>query len=190
MTSATQDRSGLSRRTLLRGGSILGTALLVPVAPSVSAQSVNDRLLELEIDIPRPAQGVANYVPYQVANGFAYIAGQLPRRDGDMLFPGRLPDEVSISQGQQAARQCAINILSALGAACAGDWSRVRQCMRLDAYVASAPDFTGQSSVVNGASDLIVDVFGAAGRHTRTAVGVSELPLNACIEVAAVFAID
>ena len=184
----------LNRRGFLRGSALLAGMLALPaVSPAArAAQSgrIDSRLAQLGIILPPPPEPVANYVAWQVQNGFAYIAGQIPLRDGQLSFPGSVPDEVSIEQGREAARQCAINILAALRGACDGNLDRVRQCMRLEGFVASAAGFNQQPAVVNGASDLMVEVFGDAGRHTRAAVGVNELPLNACVEVTGVFVID
>ncbi|MFN3163335.1 MAG: RidA family protein [Pseudohongiellaceae bacterium] len=133
---------------------------------------------------------VANYVPWVREDNFVYLSGQLPFLDGELLYPGKVPVDVSVDEGRAAARQSGINLISALNSACEGDLNRVRRCLRIDGYVASAPGFAQQSAVVNGVSGLMVEVFGDAGRHSRTAVGANELPLNACVEVAAVFMID
>lgn len=186
--------AGLSRRQLLGRGLALAGAALLPLGLGVPAlaqrSDVEARLRELGIELPALPAAVANYRPYVAANGLLYIAGQIPRRDGEMLHPGRVPEEVSIEQGQEAARLCAINILAAVKEACAGDWRRVQQCLRLEGFVASSEGFNDQSQVVNGASDLMVEVLGERGRHSRIAVGVNELPLDACVEVAAVFALN
>lgn len=181
------------RRRLLTGGVSLAGALAVPTLlsrPVRAAESISGRLQQLGISLPEVPPPVANYVPFLLQDQFVYIAGQIPFLDGVLMHPGSVPNEVSIENGRAAARQCGINILAALNGALEGNLDRVRQCMRLDGFVASAAGFTQQPAIVNGASDLMVDVFGAAGRHTRTAVGVSELPLNACVEVAAVFVVD
>jgi enamine deaminase RidA (YjgF/YER057c/UK114 family) len=186
-------RAVIGRRALLRVSAVLAGGLLLPAAGRILAAQagrIDGRLAELGVTLPQPPAPLANYVAWQVQNGFAYIAGQIPMRDGQLLHPGSVPNEVSIEQGREAARQCAINILAALKGACDGNLDRVRQCMRLEGFVASAAGFNEQPAVVNGASDFMVEVFGDAGRHTRVAVGVNELPLNACVEVSAIFAID
>ena len=179
-----------ARRALLRraGLAAVGGALW-PLA-AAGAESPAARLTALGIALPDTPPPLANYVPYLVQEHFVYIAGQIPMRDGSLLHPGIVPETVSVDQAREAARQCGINIIAALRGACAGDLDRVRQCMRLDGYVASSPGFTRQPAVINAASDLMVGVFGDAGRHTRTAVGVNQLPANACVEIAAVFVID
>lgn len=105
------------------------------------------------------------------------------------MSPGKVPTDVSLEEGQAAAKQCAINLIAAAKAACEGDLSRVQRCVRLQGFVASADDFDGQSQVMNGASDFMVEVFGDAGRHTRLALGANVLPLNASVEISGVFAI-
>jgi len=188
--SATVNKSHCSRRQFVRNSLLLAGATTLSGPIAFAAGRIDARLLELGIDLPPVPAPVANYVAYVVENGFAYIAGQIPFRDGDLIYPGKVPNEVSIEQGREAAKQCAVNIIAALKGACAGDLDRVRQCMRLEGVVASNDGFNQQPAVVNGASDFMVEVFGDAGRHTRTAVGVNELPLNACVEISAIFAID
>jgi len=179
-----------SRRALLRrAGVIAAGSALWPLALS-AAEAPASRLTALGIALPDTPPPLANYVPWLVQEDFVYIAGQIPVRDGTLLHPGAVPGTVSIEQAREAARQCGINILAALNGACGGDLGRVRQCMRLDGFVASSPGFTRQPTVINAASDLMVAVFGDAGRHTRTAVGVSQLPADACVEISAVFVID
>lgn len=175
------------RRRLL---ATLGACVLLPLPRLSPANDFEARLAELGISLPEVPDPVANYVPYRVANGFVYCAGQIPFRDGELLHPGKVPTDVSVENAQLAARQCAINLIATLRAACEGDLNRVQACLRLQGFVASADDFTRQSTVMNGASDFMVEVFGEAGRHTRLAVGVNTLPLNACVEVSGVFAIS
>ena len=106
-----------------------------------------------------------------------------------MAFKGKVGQDLSLEEGQAAARLCAINILIQLKAACSGDLARVKQCVRLGGFVNCGPDFTDQPKVINGASDLMVEVFGDAGRHARAAVGVTALPLGAAVEIEAIFLI-
>ncbi len=185
--------SPLSRRTFLQHSVAataavgLGSTLLV--APALAAGGYEARLAELGFTLPEVPPPVANYVPYRVVGNLVYIAGQLAFKDGQLMHPGKVPHEVSIEQAQEAARQCIINMIAALKAACEGDLDRVQMCLRLDGFVASADDFTQQPQVMNGASDFMVEVFGDVGRHTRVAVGVNTLPLNASVEVAGAFAI-
>jgi enamine deaminase RidA (YjgF/YER057c/UK114 family) len=148
--------------------------------------SISARLAELGIELPQAAAPVASYVPVVVDGRRAYLSGQLPFVDGK-LVTGKLGADVSLEQGQQAARACGLMILAQLEAA--GLLDKVEQVIKLGGFVASTPDFTDQPKVANGASDLMVEVFGDAGRHARSAVGVPVLPLNAAVEVDAIVAI-
>ncbi len=182
-----------TRRQFLRRCAMTAGAIALPVITpqrSYGAEAVDERLRQLGITLPGVPAPVANYVPWVREDNFVYLAGQIPFLNGELMTPGKVPVDVSIEDARAAARQCGINLIAALNAACEGDLSRVRRCMRLDGFVASAAGFNQQPAVVNGASDLMVEVFGDAGRHSRTAVGVNELPLNACVEVAAVFVIN
>ncbi|GIX16508.1 MAG: hypothetical protein KatS3mg119_0694 [Rhodothalassiaceae bacterium] len=145
---------------------------------------IDARLKELGIVLPEPAKSVANYVPYVLAGELLLISGQLPFADGRVIT-GRLGEDMSLAEGVAAARACGIGILAQIRAAVDGDWSRVRRILRLGGFVNSADSFTDQPKVVNGASDLMVEVFGEAGRHARAAVGVNTLPLGAAVEVEA-----
>ena len=180
------------RRFLQRAAAVAGglTLPLIASSPALAAEGVTQRLRQLGIVLPDVPAPVANYVPWVREENFVYLAGQIPFLNGELMTPGKVPTDVSIEEGRAAARQCGINLIAALNAACEGDLSRVRRCMRLDGFVASTAGFNQQPAVVNGASDLMVEVFGDVGRHSRTAVGVNELPLNACVEVAAVFVTD
>ena len=145
---------------------------------------VEARLAELGIVLPEPARSVANYVPYVVAGDLLLISGQLPFADGRVIT-GRLGEDMALEEGIAAARACGIGILAQIRAAVDGDWTRVRRILRLGGFVNSADGFTDQPKVINGASDLMVAVFGEAGRHARAAVGVNTLPLGAAVEVEA-----
>jgi len=144
---------------------------------------VRDRLAELGLDLPEAPAAVASYVPVVVSGGLAFVAGQVPMVDGQVLHPGRVGEDVTVEEAAEAARWCAVQALAALDQAL-GDVDRVRRVVQVGVFVASAPGFTDQPSVANGASDLLVQVFGDAGRHARFTVGVSELPLGASVEVA------
>ena len=145
------------------------------------------RLAQLDIVLPPAAAPAANYVPWARSGNLLFIAGQVPILDGKDQFTGKLGAGVSIEQGQQAARLCAINILSQVKGALEGDLDRVMRCVRLTGYVNCTPDFGDQPRVINGASDLMVEVFGEAGRHARAAVGNASLPRNVAVEVDAIF---
>ncbi len=146
------------------------------------------RLAALGITLPRATPPAANYVPAVIAAGVLYISGQIPFRDDGSFFAGRLGDDLDVPQGVDAARRCAISLIAQIEAAL-GDLGRVTQIVKLGVFVASAPDFTMQPEVGNGASDLMVAVFGDAGRHARSAVGVAALPRGVAVEIDAIIAI-
>ena len=143
--------------------------------------TIETRLKELGITLPEPSTAVANYLPVIEDAGLITVSGQLPMRDGQLAYTGYVGQDVSAEDAYQAARLCAINGLALIKQA-AGSLDRVR-ILRVGGFVASAPGFTGQPKVINGASDLLVDVLGERGRHARAAVGVAELPLGAAVEV-------
>lgn len=149
--------------------------------------SIDARLAELGIEIPAAAAPVASYVPVVVHGGLAYVSGQVSFVDGALL-KGRLGEDVSLEEGIAAARGCGLMILAQLQAAL-GSLDRVERIVKLGGFVNSTPDFTDQPRVVNGASDLMMDVFGEAGKHARAAVGVPSLPLGVAVEVDAVVAV-
>jgi len=136
--------------------------------------------------LPVAAAPVANYVGYTVSGKTVYVSGQLPFRDGKVAYAGRLGAGLSVEDGYAAGRQCGLNILAQLKAACGGDLDRVARVLRLGGFVNSSPEFTDAPKCVNGASDLMVAVFGDAGRHARAAVGVASLPAGAAVEVDAI----
>ncbi len=153
------------------------------------AGRIDAKLQELGIALPDAMAPIANYVPYVVTGNTVVISGQLPAIDGKVAFTGKVPTDLSIEQGAAAARQSFINLLVHLKAACGGDLARVRRVVRLGGFVACPADFTQHATVMNGASDLAVAVFGEAGRHARTTIGVPCLPLNAAMEVEGMFEI-
>ncbi len=152
------------------------------------AGRIETRLAELGITLPEGTVPQANYVPYTISGNLVFISGQVAKL-GDELITGKLGADVDIETGQRAARACALNLISHLRSACGGDLDRVKQCLKLGGFVQGTPDFTNAPVVVNGASDLMVDVFGEAGRHARFAVAVACLPLDTAVEVDAVFEI-
>ena len=149
-----------------------------------------EALAKLGLSIPEPSLPVANYVPYVVSGRLVYISGQIPMRSGQLSFVGKLGREFSIEQGQEAARICALNVLGLIKHACEGNLERVVRCVRLGGFINGTDDFTDQPQVMNGASDLMVAVFGERGRHARAAVGVNSLPRGVAVEVDAIFEID
>ena len=147
------------------------------------------RLAELKISLPSPAPPVAAYVPTVASNGLLYLSGQLPFRVDGSLMTGRLGVDFDIEHGRLAAERCGIMLIAQIRAALDGDLERVERIVRLGVFVASDPHFTEQPKVANGASELMLSVFGDAGRHARSAIGVPVLPLNAAVEVDAIIAL-
>lgn len=136
--------------------------------------------------LPAPA---ANYVPALTHGKLVFISGQLPFLNGEIKYTGRVGDTLSLEQGIEAARACALNILAQINDVVQGDWSKVERCVKLGGFVACVPDFTAQPKIINGASDLMIAVMGDAGRHTRFAVGAPSLPMGAAVEIEAIFAL-
>ncbi|HZF27391.1 MAG TPA: RidA family protein [Steroidobacteraceae bacterium] len=148
---------------------------------------IDQRLKDLDIELPEPSKPGANYVPYVHTGNLLFMTGQLSQWNGERRFIGKLGREFRIEEGQQAARLCALNVIAHARAALGGDLDRIVRCVRVAGYINGVPEFTGHSQVMNGASDLFVRIFGEAGRHARMAVGVSALPYDVAVEVEAVF---
>lgn len=146
------------------------------------------RLAELGIDLPNPAAPAANYVPFVQVGEMVYVSGQISM-DANGLVKGKLGDGYSLDDAYAAARLCGINLISQVRAACDGDLDRLVQVIKLNGFVNATQDFTDHPKVVNGASDLMVEVFGDKGRHARAAVGSSSLPLGVAVEVEGIFQI-
>jgi enamine deaminase RidA (YjgF/YER057c/UK114 family) len=149
--------------------------------------AIDQRLADLGIELPEPAKPAAAYVPYTLAGNLLHVSGQLPTWNGDIRHIGKLGATCSIDDGAAAARLCALNILAQVKAACDGRLSRVKRCLALTGLVNATADFADHPKVVNGASLLMVEVFGDAGRHARTAFGAASLPFGVAVEVNAVF---
>lgn len=148
---------------------------------------IEARLKELGIELPLPPAPTANYAPFVKVGSLVYISGQLPMREGVLKYGGKVGRDFTLEEGQEAAKTCAYNILTQLKAACEGDLNRVQRCIRLGGFVNCPEDFKDQPKVVNGASDLMIALFGEKGRHARAAVGVNALPLGAAVEIEALF---
>jgi enamine deaminase RidA (YjgF/YER057c/UK114 family) len=148
---------------------------------------IESLLQERKIELPQASTPAANYVPVVRSGNLLFVSGQVCQWNGERRFIGKLGRDVTVEQGQEAARLCALNILAHVRAALDGDLDRVVRVVRLGGFVNSTEDFTQQPQVVNGASDLMVEVFGDAGRHARAAVGVNALPFGTAVEVEAVF---
>lgn len=147
-----------------------------------------EKLQELGYELPQAAAPAANYVPYVIADDdMLYIAGQIPFLNGEQMHMGRVGDNLSAEDGVEAARACALNILAQAHAAVGGDWSKIKRLVKLGGFVNCTPDFYDHPKVINGASDLMVDVMGNAGKHARFAVGAPSLPLGVAVEIDAIF---
>lgn len=149
--------------------------------------TIDARLKELGIELPAATTPAANYIPFAIAGKLVFVAGQVSNKDGKPHYIGKLGREFGIEEGQAAARLCALNILAHLKNACGGDLDKIARCVRLGGFVNAVPEFGDQPKVINGASDLIVQVFGEKGKHARAAVGVGSLPFGVAVEVDAIF---
>ena len=154
------------------------------------AGQIDSRLQELGITIPEAPSPAANYVGYVRTGNLVFVAGQLPVQDGTLKYIGKIGENLSVEDGRAAARICAVNLLAQVKTACGGDLDRVSRCVKLTGFVNSPPDFTEQPAVVNGASDLMVEVLGDKGRHSRAAVSASALPRGVAVEVEGIFEVD
>ncbi len=154
------------------------------------AGAIDARLQELGIELPEAAAPAANYVPYVVSGNHVFVAGQITIYNGEIQYVGKLGRDYGVEEGEAAARLCALNIIAQVKAACGGDLDRVVRCLRLGGFVNSTADFTDQPEVINGASNLMVEVFGDKGKHSRAAVSAASLPRGVAVEVDAVFEIS
>jgi enamine deaminase RidA (YjgF/YER057c/UK114 family) len=153
------------------------------------SDAIEGRLKELGIVLPQAAAPAANYVPYVISGNLLYLSGQLPMENGKVGVTGHLGRDVDVAGGQRAAELCAINILAQAKAALGGDLGRIKRLIKLNGFVASTPDFVEQHLVINGASNLLANVLGDAGKHARAAVGMAALPFNAAVEIDAILEI-
>ena len=150
------------------------------------AGEIDVRLEEMGIELPEPAVPVANYVAYVVTGNLIFVSGQVPVVAGEFKYVGKVGGEISVEDGQAAARLCGINIIAQVKQALGGDLDRVTRVVKLGGFVNSTPDFTQQPQVINGVSDLIGEVFGDKGKHARAAVSAGSLPVGVAVEVDAV----
>lgn len=148
--------------------------------------SPEDKLKELGIDLPETPNPLGSYVPCVQAGAMVFLSGMLPLRDGRLARTGRVGENVTIDEAEEDARKAAINALAALKRHL-GSLDRVKRCVKITGYIASAPDFIEQPKVLNAASDLMFKIFGEAGRHSRVAVGVNVLPLHSPVEIEFIF---
>jgi enamine deaminase RidA (YjgF/YER057c/UK114 family) len=154
------------------------------------SDAIESRLKDMGIELPVAAAPAANYVPYTQSGTTLYISGQLPMEAGKVAVTGLVGADVDVATAQRAAELCAINILAQVKAALGGDLGRVRRVLKLNGFIASAPGFVEQHLVMNGASNLIANVLGDAGKHARAAVGMAALPFNAAVEVDAILEVE
>jgi enamine deaminase RidA (YjgF/YER057c/UK114 family) len=156
---------------------------------NIIMNKIEKRLEELDIKLPQVAIPVANYLPYSRCGNQIYISGQLPASNGKMQYSGKVNSEVTVEDAMSAARLCAINIIAIIKEACGGDLTKVIKCQKLGIFVNADANFIDIPKVANGASDLMVEVFGESGKHSRFAVGVNSLPFGVAVEVDAIFEI-
>lgn len=154
------------------------------------AGRIDARLKELGLIVPDAAAPAANYVPYKVSGNLVFVSGQIPVIGGDIKYVGVVGRDISTDAAYEGALLCGLNLIAQVRAACGGDLDKVRQVVRIEGFVACVPDFNKHPMVINGASDLMMKVFGDAGRHARFAVGAPSLPLNVSVEIAGIFEID
>ena len=145
-----------------------------------------ENIKKLGLVIPEPPVAVANYVPYKIMNNIMYISGQAPIQNGELLYKGKVGYDLSLEDGIKAAELCCINIIAAIKKGIEGDWNKLDCFLKLGGFVNCNSDFIDQPKVINGASDLLVSVFGEQGRHTRFAVGSNSLPLCIAVEIYAI----
>lgn len=150
---------------------------------------IENRLKELGLTLPTPAIPVANYVPYVITGNLVFISGQGPSGPKGLEYIGKLGKEQDLEAGRAAARLTCLNLIAQVKAACGGDLDRVKRCVKLLGFVNATPDFDQQPAVINGASDMLVEIFGEAGRHARSAVSATSLPFGMSVEIEAIFEI-
>ena len=152
--------------------------------------SFDNKLKELKITLPEAKSPVGSYVATKIIGKMLFISGQISISDNGELIKGKIGKELTTEAGYEAAKRCGLNIISQVKKACSGDLSKIKSCIKLTGFVNSTEDFTEQPKVINGASDLIVSVFGDAGMHTRAAVSTNSLPLGVSVEVDAIFELN
>lgn len=154
------------------------------------AGQIEARLKELGIELPEAASPAANYIPFVVTGKLVFISGQITLLNGKIIHQGRIGDDLTVDDGYQAARLCGLNLLAQLKVASGGDLDNVSRVVKLGGFVNSVPTFTDQPEVINGASDLMVEVFGDSGKHARFAVSTGALPRNVSVEIDGVFELN
>ncbi len=152
--------------------------------------TIEDNIKKLNINLPNAPDPVGSYVATKIVSKFLYISGQVSINEKGEFIKGKVGKELNLEEGYEAAKRCALNIVSQSKKACGNDLSKIKSCIKLTGYVNSTDDFIEQPKVINGASDLISSVFGEIGKHTRAAVSVNSLPLGVAVEVDAIFELN
>ena len=145
--------------------------------------SFEENIKNLGLNIPELPKALANYVPYKIVGKTMYISGQAPVKNGELIYKGKVGSDISVEDGIEAARLCVINIIAAVKTGLEGDWSKLDNFVKLTGYVNCQDTFTDQPKIINGASDMLVEIFGDQGRHSRVAVGSNALPLGIAVEI-------
>ena len=148
-----------------------------------------ENIKQLGIEIPDMPNALANYVPYKISDSIVYVSGQAPVMNGELIYKGKIGNDISIDDGIKAAELCCINIISILKESINGDWDRLDNFLKLGGFVNCNSDFFDQPQIINGASDLLVNIFGEQGKHSRFAVGSNSLPMNISVEIDAIIKI-
>ena len=146
----------------------------------------DENIKNLGLNIPDLPKALANYVPYKIIGKTMYISGQAPIQNGELIYKGKVGSDISIEEGIEAAKLCVINIIAALKTGLEGDWDKLDSFVKLTGFVNCQDNFTDQPKIINGASDMLVEIFGDKGRHTRVAVGSNALPLGIAVEIDAI----
>ena len=145
-----------------------------------------ENIKNLGLNIPELPKALANYVPYKIVGNSIYISGQAPAQNGEVIYKGKVGSDITVEDGIEAAKLCVINIIAAVKTGLDGDWDKLDSFVKLTGYVNCQDNFTDQPQVINGASDMLVDIFGEQGRHARVAVGSNALPLGIAVEIDAI----
>ena len=152
--------------------------------------TIEDNIKKLNINLPKAPDPVGSYVATKIVGKFLYVSGQVSINENGEFIKGKVGKDLNLESGYEAAKRCALNIVSQAKKACNNDLSRIKSCIKLTGYVNSSENFTDQPKVINGASDLISSIFGEIGKHTRAAVSVNSLPLGVAVEVDAIFELN
>ena len=147
---------------------------------------IEENIKDLGLNIPDLPKALANYVPYKIIGKTIYISGQAPVQNGELIYKGKVGSDISIEEGIEAAKLCVINIIAALKTGLEGDWDKLDSFVKLTGFVNCQDNFTDQPKIINGASDMLVEIFGDQGRHARVAVGSNALPLGIAVEIDAI----